>query len=147
MKEFKYTISGNVYNVKVDDIEENTVSVEVNGTPYKVEMDKPIKKQKQGTTVKVPPSISVKPITPISSKPVAVSSGTSGGSIKSPLPGIVLSVDCKPGDMVKKGQKLFVLEAMKMENNIPSDHDGEIAEVRINKGDSILEGVDAIIFK
>jgi biotin carboxyl carrier protein len=48
---------------------------------------------------------------------------------------------------VKKGQKLLVLEAMKMENNIPSDRDGEIAEVRVSKGDSVLEGVEMIIFK
>jgi biotin carboxyl carrier protein len=145
MREFKYTISGNVYNVKVYDIEGNTASVEVNGTPYKVEMDKPVKKQT--TTVKVPPSISVKPTTPISSRPASLLKGASGGSVKSPLPGVVLSIDCKPGDVVKKGQKLLVLEAMKMENNIPSDRDGEIAEIKVNKGDSILEGVDMIIFK
>jgi biotin carboxyl carrier protein len=145
MKEFKYIISGNVYNVKVNDMEGTTASVEVNGTPYKVEMDKPVKKQ--ATTIKVPPSISVKPTTPISSKPAARPTGPGGGSIKSPLPGVILSVDCKPGDVVKKGRKLLVLEAMKMENNIPSDRDGEIAEVRVNKGDSVLEGVDLIIFK
>ncbi|MDR0835123.1 MAG: biotin/lipoyl-binding protein [Tannerella sp.] len=145
MKEFKYTISGNVYNVKVSEIEGNTASVEVNGTSYKVEMDKPVRKQ--AATIKVPPSISVKPTTPISSKPAAIPKSTSGGSIKSPLPGIVLSIDCKPGDVVNKGQKLLVLEAMKMENNIPSDRDGEIAEIKINKGDSVLEGAEMITFK
>jgi biotin carboxyl carrier protein len=145
MKEFKYTISGNVYNVKVNDIEGNTASVEVNGTPYKVEMDKPVKKQ--AVAVKVPPSISLKPTTPISSKPATLQKSGSGGSIKSPLPGVILSVECKTGDVVKKGQKLLVLEAMKMENNIPSDRDGEIAEVKVSKGDSVLEGVEMIIFK
>ncbi|MDR2385746.1 MAG: biotin/lipoyl-binding protein [Tannerella sp.] len=145
MKEFKYTISGNVYNVKVHDMEGNAASVEVNGTLYKVELNKPAKKQT--ATIKIPPSISVKPTTPISSKPAAIQKSESRGSIKSPLPGVVLSVDCKPGDVVKKGQKLFVLEAMKMENNIPSDRDGEIAEIKVNKGDSVLEGVDMIIFK
>ena len=51
------------------------------------------------------------------------------------------------GDTVKKGQKLLVLEAMKMENTIPADHKGEVAEIKVNKGDSVLEGTDLIILK
>jgi len=51
------------------------------------------------------------------------------------------------GDTVKKGQKLLVLEAMKMENTIPADREGEVAEIKVNKGDSVLEGTDLIILK
>jgi len=69
------------------------------------------------------------------------------GAIKSPLPGVILSIDCKAGDTVKKGQKLLVLEAMKMENTIQADRDGEVAEIKVNKGDSVLEGTDLIILK
>lgn len=43
MKQYKYKINGNLYNVTVNDIEENIARVEVNGTPYTVEMDKPVK--------------------------------------------------------------------------------------------------------
>ena len=43
MKQYKYKINGNLYNVTVNDPEENIVNVEVNGTPYKVELDKPVK--------------------------------------------------------------------------------------------------------
>ena len=75
------------------------------------------------------------------------SGGGGKGSIKSPLPGVILSIDCKVGDTVKKGQKLLVLEAMKMENTIPADRDGEVAEIKVNKGDSVLEGTDLIILK
>ena len=39
MKEYKYKINGTVYNVTVGDIENNMAQVEVNGTPYKVEME------------------------------------------------------------------------------------------------------------
>ena len=60
---------------------------------------------------------------------------------------VILTVDCKVGDKVKRGQKLFVLEAMKMENIIPSDRDGEVVEIKVNKGDSILEGADMVIIK
>ena len=45
MKQFKYIINGNVYNVSVNQVEDTTAEVEVNGTPYKVEMNKPAKKE------------------------------------------------------------------------------------------------------
>ena len=61
------------------------------------------------------------------------------------MPGVILSVDCKVGDTVKRGQKLLVLEAMKMENTIPADRDGKIVEIKVNKGDSVLEGADLVI--
>ena len=72
---------------------------------------------------------------------------TSGaaGAVKSPLPGVILSVDCKVGDTVKRGQKILVLEAMKMENNINADRDGKIVEIKVNKGDSVLEGADLVV--
>ncbi|MDR2775119.1 MAG: biotin/lipoyl-binding protein [Tannerella sp.] len=139
MKQFKYTINGNIYNVTVNKVEDTTAEVEVNGTPYKVLMDKPAKKQV--ITMKRP----VQTITsPVVSRPVSTASG---GAIKSPLPGVILTVDCKIGDTVKKGQKLLVLEAMKMENTISSDRSGVVAEIKVNKGDSVLEGAELVIIK
>lgn len=43
MKQYKYKINGNLYNVTVNDVEDNIANVEVNGTSYKVELDKPVK--------------------------------------------------------------------------------------------------------
>lgn len=143
MKQFKYTINGNVYNVTVNKVEDTIAEVEVNGTPYKVLMDKPAKKQV--ITVKRPVQAPTTLTgTPVITRPAAASGG---GSVKSPLPGVILTIDCNVGDTVKKGQKLFVLEAMKMENTIPSDRDGVIAEIKVSKGDSVLEGADLVIFK
>ncbi|MDR3251294.1 MAG: biotin/lipoyl-binding protein [Tannerella sp.] len=144
MKQFKYTINGNIYNVTVNKVEDTTAEVEVNGTPYKVQMDKPVKKQV--ITVKRP----VQAPTTASGAPVVsrpANTGTSAGSVKSPLPGVILSIDCKEGDTVKKGQKLLVLEAMKMENTIPSDRDGVVATIKVGKGDSVLEGAELVIIK
>ncbi len=143
MKQFKYIINGNVYNVSVNQVEDTTAEVEVNGTPYKVEMDKPAKKE--FTAVKRPAQAP----TTATGGPVVTRQATesSASAIKSPLPGVILTVDCKVGDKVKRGQKLFVLEAMKMENIIPSDRDGEVVEIKVNKGDSILEGADMVIIK
>ena len=59
--------------------------------------------------------------------------------------GRLVILPCKVGDTVKRGQKIAVLEAMKMENNINADRDGKILEVKVNKGDSVLEGADIVV--
>ena len=136
MKSFKYTINGNVYKVHINSVVDDTAEVEVNGTPYSVQLEKPAKKQV--VTLKRPaqaPTTSTG--APVVSRPTT--SG-SAAAVKSPLPGVILSVDCKVGDVVKRGQKLLILEAMKMENNINADRDGKITEIKVNKGDSVLEG-------
>ena len=46
---------------------------------------------------------------------------------------------------MKRGQTLIILEAMKMENNINADRDGKIIEIKVNKGDSVLEGADLVV--
>ena len=66
------------------------------------------------------------------------------GSLKSPLPGIILDITCNVGDTVKKGQKLLILEAMKMENNIIADRDGTIQDIKVRKGHSVLEGTELL---
>ena len=48
---------------------------------------------------------------------------------------------------MKKGQKLLVLEAMKMENTISSEYAGKVTEIKVNKGDSVLEGAELVIIK
>ncbi len=62
------------------------------------------------------------------------------GAIKSPLPGTILDVMVREGDTVKAGQRLLLLEAMKMENNIDSDRDGTVQSISVRKGDAVLEG-------
>ena len=58
-------------------------------------------------------------------------------TIKAPMPGMIISVNVKVGDTVEKGQKLCVLEAMKMENSIKADHEGDVKEVLIEKGQTV----------
>lgn len=141
MKSFKYTINGNVYKVHINSVVDDIAEVEVNGIPYNVKMEKPAKKQV--VTLKRPAQVPTTPSgEPVISRP---STPSVAGAVKSPLPGVILSVDCKVGDVVKRGQKILVLEAMKMENIINADRDGKIIEVKVNKGDSILEGADLVV--
>lgn len=141
MKEYKYKINGNVYKVAIGDIEDNIAHVEVNGTPYKVEMEKAPK----AVVKPVVCPVATTPAAPTTTvvKPAAPSSGKSG--VKSPLPGVILDIKVNVGDAVKKGQTIIILEAMKMENNINADRDGKIIEIKVNKGDSVLEGADLVV--
>lgn len=56
------------------------------------------------------------------------------------MPGTILAVDVSAGAQVKKGQVLFILEAMKMENEIVCPRDGVVTSVAVNKGASVNSG-------
>jgi len=139
MKKFKFTINGNVYEVDIKNVEDNIAELEVNGTPYTVEVDKAIQTTKTPKLVR-PASIPSTDSHPSVAKTSSPVSPKGGGHIKSPLPGIILEMHVKVGDIVKAGQKLLVLEAMKMENSIDSDIDGKVLSISVNKGDSVMEG-------
>lgn len=68
----------------------------------------------------------------------------SAGTIASPLPGVITSVNVKVGDNVVPGQRLATLEAMKMENAIEAEHSGKVREIYVKVGDSILEGAKIV---
>ena len=79
------------------------------------------------------------PAAPAQSAPAAAQS-MGGEAIKAPLPGTVLDIKVAPGQNVAKGDVLFVLEAMKMENEILAAHDGVIASVNVQKSSSVNSG-------
>ncbi|MBE6275832.1 MAG: biotin/lipoyl-binding protein [Bacteroides sp.] len=137
MKEYKYKINGNLYNVVIGDIEDNMAHVEVNGTHYTVEMEK---KPKQAVAVARPRPAAA----PAASKPKPAASKS---GVKSPLPGVILDIKVKEGDEVKKGQTIIILEAMKMENSINADRDGKVTSIKVSKGESVLEGTDLVIIE
>ena len=146
MKEYKYKINGNLYNVVIGDIEENIAHVEVNGTHYTVEMEK---KPKAAPAPKPVVRPAAKPAAaPAAAAPVAKpAAGGAKSGVKSPLPGVILDIKVNVGDEVKKGQTLIILEAMKMENSINADKDGKIAAINVRKGESVLEGTDLVIIE
>lgn len=148
MKEYQLKINGNDYNVVVKEVEDSTAEVEVNGTPYHVEYEKPITKQAKKTIKSVTPvarPAAAPAAAPVSKPAAAPAAGGAGATVTSPLPGIILEIAVKEGDAVKKGQKLIVLEAMKMENIIESTADGTVTSIKVNKGDSVLEGAPLVI--
>jgi biotin carboxyl carrier protein len=139
MKKFKFTINGNQYNTEIISVDDNIAEIEINGTTFKVEVDKdikPVKTPKLVRSVAVPSTDSH----PSVAKTSSPAEPKGAGSIKSPLPGVILDVFVKEGDIVKMGQKLLMLEAMKMENNIEADKPGKVVSIMKGKGDSVMEG-------
>lgn len=138
MKEYKYKINGNVYKVAVGDIDDNIAQVEVNGVPYKVELER----AKGAAPVKVSaPKAAAAPRTSTGEKVISKPAVNGGGAaVVAPLPGVVLSIPVKVGDTVKASDTVLLLEAMKMENAIHAGRDGRVASIAVNSGDSVLEG-------
>ena len=78
------------------------------------------------------------------SAPAVKKPATGSGSVSAPLPGVINDIKVKVGDVVKKGQCVVILEAMKMENVINADKNGKVTAVLVNKGDSVLENAPLI---
>jgi biotin carboxyl carrier protein len=144
MKTYKFRINGNEYNVEINSVEGNLADVTVNGAAYKVEMENaPAAPAAPAATAN--PAAQARQDAPAASpaKPAPAPAGA-GKAITSPLPGVIIEVSVKEGQAVKAGQKVAVIEAMKMENEIQASSDGTVTAVLVNKGDSVLEGTEIV---
>ena len=142
MKDYKYTINGNKYEVVIGDIVENIACVTVNGEEYKVEMEKeqePAKKK-----------VVVKPVAQAASAPAPSSSNAKANinnALRAPLPGVITNIKVAVGDMVKKGDTVVVLEAMKMANNLCAEKDGKVSAICVQVGESVMEDTPLVAFE
>ena len=140
MKEYKFKINGNDYNIAINSTTGNVADVTVNGVDYKVEIENEMPAvqavpQAAALTEKPAPTFVAAAPAPVVAKPAG-----EGKPVTSPLPGVIIEVSVKEGDTVAAGQKVAVLEAMKMENEIQSDRAGVVTKINVAKGDSVLEG-------
>lgn len=67
--------------------------------------------------------------------------------VKAPMPGLIISIDVKIGDEVKKGDSIMILEAMKMENVLKSSGDGIVKDIVVNVGDSVEKNAVLVKFE
>lgn len=132
MKNFKFTINGNVYEVGIDAPENGKAAVNVNGKSYVVEVEADVM---QATAVRRPVVAASAP------------SKSASGVMKSPLPGKVLKVVVAEGQVVKRGDTLMVIESMKMENNIAAQNDGVVRAIMVSAEQSILQGDPLLEFE
>jgi biotin carboxyl carrier protein len=144
MKKFSFTINGLDYDVDIINVDDNTAEVEVNGYKYYVEFDRTVQTTKTPKLVRSE-SIPSTDITPTEQKTSSPGSQRRPGFIKSPLPGTVREIFVKVGDTINVGDKLLILEAMKMENIINSDKAGKVVAINSEKGVSVMEGETLIV--
>ncbi|AEC02518.1 biotin/lipoyl-containing protein [Parasphaerochaeta coccoides] len=128
--EYTVTVNGTAYGVKI-----GKDGVEVNGKTYPLDVAYGIDAAAIAAAVSAPvvdaPAVVPSP---------AVSAGvtvTGGSEVKAPMPGLVLRVEVKPGQQVKKNQLILVMEAMKMENEIFSPVDGIITSIPVAVGQQL----------
>ena len=143
MKEYKYTIDGNTYEVAINEVNDTTAKVTVNGTEYTVGWEKPVEEK---PAVKIQPVVA-KPAAAPAAPATPAAAPVNGHAIKTPLPGVIIDVKVNIGDTVAKGQTVVVLEAMKMENNINADRDGKVTAIQVAKGDTVADGAVLIVLE
>lgn len=119
--------------------------VTLNGKIYEVDVEKGeaiIQKEYEAATPVSAPVVQAAPVAQTSAPaaPVAQATAGSADSVKSPLPGTINAVKVQVGQTVKKGDVLFILEAMKMENDVPADRDGKITNIYVQKGATVETG-------
>jgi len=152
MKTYNFKINGKDYAVTIGEADGRTLPVNVNGADYQVELENapqaaPVAAMPgPGRTPDQVGSDAVKAgsdAAKVGAAPAAKPAGA-GEKVNSPLPGVIIEVSVKEGQAVKAGQKLAVLEAMKMENEIPAPKDGTVTAIHVSKGDSVLEGAPIV---
>lgn len=111
--------------------------ITVNQNQYEVEVVEV--KQQSNSQVAQTLSSAPKIKTPVTNAAASAQS-VQGKEIMAPMPGNVIDVMVCKGDVVKKGQKLLVFEAMKMENELTAPADGTIHEIRTAKGSTMAAG-------
>ena len=135
----------------VESVEGKNAQVVVNGAAYSVEIEKGAAEAPAAAPVAAP-ALQAAPAqaSPAQTSPApaapapAAKPASPGTKVESPLPGVIIEVSVKEGQAVKMGQKVAVLEAMKMENEIAATADGTVTAIHVAKGDSVLEGAPIV---
>lgn len=110
-----------------------TYKVNVNGTEYAISIE--LMSEQEAAAAKSAPAAA-----PAQAPAAAPAAAGAGEEVKAPMQGTILSVKVKNGDAVSKGQVLFILEAMKMENEIMAANDGVITSVCVQEGAAVSNG-------
>ena len=143
MKQYKYTINGNKYEVAIGDITDNIATLTVNGEEFKVEMEK----QEQPRPKPLPKrEVSESAATGNGNDAAPAKAGAAGGSaVKAPLPGVITDILVEVGQEVNAGDTIVVLEAMKMANNLEAEKSGKVTAICVKIGQSVMED-EALVF-
>lgn len=142
---YKIKINGAEHEVHIRKVEGNKAHLTVNKENFEVEVEGLVVTPTQISVNTTPKPIQrplptdIKVVKPVKSK--------FDCEVKPPLPGVILELCVEEGTQVKKGQVLYVLEAMKMENHIESDYEGTVDKIYRTKGESVMESDTILVIK
>ena len=129
MKEFKFVIDGHQFTTTVNELEGNMAEVTVNGTAFKVQIEKDQPAAARPTAQQVVNA----------AQQAAPAAGGAAQVVKSPLPGSIVKVNVKVGDTVTVGDELLTMESMKMENSVKSEFAGVVKAVYAEPGMNVMQ--------
>ena len=127
-----------------------TFNITVNGNTYVVDVEEvgaaaPVARPAAPVVTAPVAAPAAAPAPAAAAKPAAPAAPVAGGeAVKAPMPGTILDVKVKVGDTVEPGTVVCVLEAMKMENEIPAPKAGKVLQVVTSKGATVNAG-DALV--
>jgi pyruvate carboxylase subunit B len=162
-KELHLDINGKEYSVVIHEFNAYEAVVSVNDKRYTVGLKdlgvdqvsdvKPVRTLEPGepNTEQAYHSSPPRPRSPQSQTPATQlhrpSSLVNTKTVVAPLPGLIQKIYVRQGDTVKSGQPVLMLEAMKMENEIPATMDGVIKDIRCREGESVNQGQELIVME
>ena len=137
MKEYKYTINGNKYEVAIGEIVDNIATLTVNGEEFKVEMEREPEPEKKKPVIR-----------PVVPAPAAkTGQAATQNALKAPLPGVITDILVEVGQEVQEDENIVVLEAMKMANNLQAEKGGKVTAICVQVGQSVMEGEPLVIIE
>ncbi len=141
MRKYDLTINSTDYEVIVKKVTDSEVVAEVNGLEHTVS----IKKVQQLVLPESVPKAPPKQVSGSSTSLSATPSMPSADSVIAPMPGQIKSIFVREGDKVTAGQKLLIMEAMKLENKLPATRDGIVKKILVRDGDIVSQGQELIL--
>ena len=148
MRRYTLNIGSREFVVDVQETDFDQFEVSVGGETYAVTL---AEDQAVGGVAIAPaaaPVAAAPKAAPAAAAPKKQPAGGGGkGAVKAPMPGKILEVSVKPGETVKRGQQVAILEAMKMHNSLGASQDGVIAEVCVDVGQTVAHGDVIVTFK
>ena len=142
MKEYKYTSDGKEYKVEIGEIVENIADVTVNGESFKVELEPEKEPEKKKVVLGKPTDAPES-----DEQTTSAANVNTANAVKAPLPGVVTEIKVAVGDMVKAGDTVLILEAMKMANNIEAEKDGKVTAICVKTGESVMEDSPLVVIE